>query len=770
MISRLLRFSFVFIWLLVWGTYATVAKPEVLHIVGSVADIAGDPVSGAKLDALCIPACSSTEGAVTDAHGFFQLSITSNAQSLRVRAVGYLPAFIRLNNVTVGHNPRLTIVLRPVQSGSIIIARIHASQSRSLTMTTAPFKVLDATQAAQGGVQSVAAMLENVASVTPVLPLGASGNAPTSFAVRGPDPTETAIDIDGHLVNSGSTGDFDLSLLDPATLQQVEVIYGIAPSSLVGPNTIGGVVNIVTLQPTAKQRTFVRMFGGSFGSYGQTIASTGTTSQHLGYALAFHHSGMSGEVGDGLKGASTIVKLRQAIGQNGAFVQVSQRTQTSWRDLSAVSLPGTTAQNRMFGYGLDAAIPMMLFRQPVFVTASHFSSLHAQALDGPGTDSSPYLYNFQDALSDDWIRLDRRFRTMTVTLKIESRIEHLATDFLSGTLNTQSAKRIPTFARTMGLSGPNVVALAQSQRSAVLRFSFDPTEHIHYTLATYASNFSSFGSSVDPRFGIAWKPTSASLLRFSLGTSFQSPQLTELYVPPVLPPPVNGLISIGNPNLKADHATEYDIGFEHLFAGLEHPTRMTIDLYRSNVRTPAGTFIPINYDPNCTSGCLTTYPVNAGNAVYTGAEVSLNRALSRDTHLSVSWDVDSSYLTHIPAAIAGGSLVVGQQTLGQPLHKASLAIDGAFAHTWFYAAAIHYQGTYNALNRPPYATLDASLARTFDGMTIGIYGTNLTNVYDTLFTQPGGGIPYGGAGGTTIPTDAYPLQGTRLEFIVSRNI
>ena len=35
-------------------------------------------------------------------------------------------------------------------------------------------------------------------SVTPVLPLGGGSNATETFAVRGPDPTETLVDIDGH--------------------------------------------------------------------------------------------------------------------------------------------------------------------------------------------------------------------------------------------------------------------------------------------------------------------------------------------------------------------------------------------------------------------------------------------------------------------------------------------------------------------------------------------------------------------------------------------
>jgi hypothetical protein len=44
---------------------------------------------------------------------------------------------------------------------------------------------------------------------------------------------------------------------------------------------------------------------------------------------------------------------------------------------------------------------------------------------------------------------------------------------------------------------------------------------------------------------------------------------------------------------------------------------------------------------------------------------------------------------------------------------------------------------------------------------IGLYGTNLTNVYDFKFTQTGGGVPYGQLDGPA-PTDAFPLAGRQV--------
>ncbi len=89
----------------------------------------------------------------------------------------------------------------------------------------------------------------------------------------------------------------------------------------------------------------------------------------------------------------------------------------------------------------------------------------------------------------------------------------------------------------------------------------------------------------------------------SAGTGFRAPLLIERYFfPPVLvngqpqpnpglPPPdqncvVNGQ---GNPNEKAEHATEYELGFSHLFSA---QSSLDVSLYRSNLRDTIENFYP----------------------------------------------------------------------------------------------------------------------------------------------------------------------------------
>jgi outer membrane receptor protein involved in Fe transport len=709
---------------------------------------------------------------------------------------------------------------------------------------------MSAQQAAAAGETSVAPMVWNQLSTTPVIPLGGGSNATQTFAVRGPDPTETLVDIDGHQMNSGNTGDFDLSLLDPAALQEVEIVYGIAPSSLIGPNTIGGGINITTLQPTLTPHSLVRFFGGSFGTFGGTVQSTGTVDR-FGYALSLHGTSSDGSVnqtilaplpsggsdenvaqsvGSNSSGNSILTKLRYQLGGlNGyGYLQFNFRNQNVVKDESALltnytpegftggggddalhlgdtvtpfdaaaspaayqSFAGTWLMAHQSNYGFDAQVPLgnqLLDGAPAtMLQFSHLTTVNTQSVTGPGEATLPYLYNQRDSLGDDWLRIDHRFGSGLLSFKYDLATETLATNYVQGQVTAQAIPiggPVPLQGSSVstdallpnGRPPPSVqlLSLGQTERSAVLRYNGDPTSHIHYSLATYYSNFSTFGTSFDPRAGFVWTPTGNTAVRASVGTTFQTPQLSELVVPPPENRvPVGGIIFIGNPNLKPDHATDYDLGMEQIFRTFDKPLHLSFDLYQTNLRQPSSQ-LNVTPIPGCQSAhnptpCPLSYPVNAGNGIYRGIDIHADQQLGRTFHVRAGWDVDSSYLTAIPPEIQDGTLVIGQQTLGQPLHKAYFALDEDPRQGFAYGGQLNYEGYYNELNRSPYATLDAHLAYRHAGFEYGLYGTNLTNVYSNPFTVVGGGVPYGALPGQPVITpNAFVLQGAQVNFVITR--
>jgi outer membrane receptor protein involved in Fe transport len=409
---------------------------------------------------------------------------------------------------------------------------------------------------------------------------------------------------------------------------------------------------------------------------------------------------------------------------------------------------------------------------PTSLLLRHSTSLVDQSVTGPGAEISPYLFNDRDMLDDESLQIVHRLGLGELTLQYDVRNEALRTNFQDGETEAKPLKGAVPLAPDSEL---DQLELGQTQRSLVLRYAYNPTQSLHFTAATGYSDLSLFGSHIDPRFGFVWTPGSRTSLRFSVGTTYQSPLLPELVVPNPLPIVSGGYVSIGNPNLKPDHATEYDLGFDRVLFGGAHQTDISADVYRVNLRTPASQLLP-PLDPKCgpltSTGdgtpCPLSYPVNAGDGVFQGIELSAQRRLGTAVTLRASYAVHSSYLSAIPAYFQEGALVQGEQTLGLPLHKGTLSLTGAPLRGLIYGASVVYEGAYNELNRPPFATLGARLGYRFrNGYEIGVAGTNLSDVYAQRFTRTGLGVPYGGSG-EVIATDAYALQGRAYALTLTR--
>ncbi len=808
---------------------ATLADQSSGTVAGFVRSADGRPIVGASivLDGPTSARCMS------DKAGHFVLDdVAPGTYAARVRAVRFADPAVATIDVRAGATTSLDFSLARSDSSLTTIGRVTTNGREAVSTSATPVTTIDAQTYADRGFTRVSDVLQDDETTTLFHTTGGGSTVlPTSVAIRGPDPTETLVDIDGHQINNGNTGDFDLSMLDPADYSSIELVRGISPSSLVGPDTIDGAINIRTIEPTLDPHGLFRMNVGSFYGFGGTVQSTGTIDGRFGYALSLHRQGTNGEVnedvfdqgsgtiqhvGSEMLGSSSIAKLRYAFGASGAgYAELSFHDQSAFRDLSAGlttyaqpdgdpvpdglplvdSAAGTGLETHNVGYGLDVSVPLgspgssgvaattLLFR--------HYTSLVNESVFGPAAQTTPYLFNSRDALDDEILELDHRFGNGALTLQYEIRNEALDTDFIAGVVNEQAvARQGSAFATTAGASrsalddgddagdgatsGATTLPLGQTQRSLALRYNYDPNPALHFVAGAYYSQLSLFGNYLDPRLGFVFTPDSRTAVRVSAGTTFQSPQLPELVVPNPLPVVVGNYISIGNPNLKPDQATEYGFGLDRILFNGVNQTAISADLYRVNLRQPAA---PLNLplDANCGpvsaggdgTACPLSYPVNVGDGVYQGIELSARHKFGPSTVVRAGWAVRSAYLTSVPADIQDGTLVVGEQSAGLPLHKATLSVESAPPLGFQYGANIVYEGLYNELNLPQYATLAAHIGYRFRSFELGLTGTNLTNVYDQRFTTPNGGVTYGGLG-QVLPQDAYALQGTAFNLTVLR--
>ncbi|MBN2662177.1 MAG: TonB-dependent receptor, partial [Bacteroidales bacterium] len=71
-------------------------------------------------------------------------------------------------------------------------------------------------------------------------------------------------------------------------IKQIEVLRG-PQGTLFGRNTMGGIINIVTISPLYFQGTNINLSAGSYGSYNANIANYGLISNKIGYSLALNY-------------------------------------------------------------------------------------------------------------------------------------------------------------------------------------------------------------------------------------------------------------------------------------------------------------------------------------------------------------------------------------------------------------------------------------------------------------------------------------------------
>lgn len=745
---------------------ATASQMQPLAWVrGSVLDEAGRPIAGARVSAIKNGEPSVALAAVaSDANGKFSITVfVVGTYRLRVTAVGFAPVTFQDLKVAPQEVVSVEIRLAPAASSSLVsLGTIRVNGTQSLSPASAPSVSLDPQDLAGQGIEQLSDILSQQIALTMTRPAGGAPGLPQSAALRGPDPSETVIDIDGHQVNNSNTGDFDLSLLDPSGFQNVQVVYGIGPSSLVGANTQGGAINFRTIDPTKQPHGLLRLSAGSFNTFSGTVQATGS-SQRLGYALSFHRYTTSGQVNDyrvtddrtgspatigsSILADSALAKLRYALGSGDGFIEATYRNIVASRDLSAplavpdsatnsmqnalfTLVPDATAQTIAPAFGLDLQLPLGARTNSGATAASliarHETSIGSQSVPGDVEAlGNPYLFNQRDRVLDDSIQYDHDLDNGSLTFAYDVRRETLTAP-------------IPL--------APGPSTQSQAGRSFVGRYDWRGARKLHLTAAAYASAFDTFGHSIDPRLAAVWTPAPGEVYRASIGTAFRAPLLAE---------------RVFNPALTAERTTEYELGYERRFGEGPQAARGVMNIYWTNLRSP------IFFTTDATGALL--FLANLGNVVYKGVELRMDKPLSSRLAVHAAYGVSIAYPINNPFAFdpAAPNVVAGQQFQGIPPRKAQLSFTGRGAANFNYFVSAAYESTNNELNRPQYMTVAAGVTKAFGHTRLALTGRNITNQYSNLFTLANAGTPYPTQAGPA-STNAYSLQGAALTLTLTQ--
>jgi len=689
---------------------------------------------------------------------------------LEASAAGYAPVTVSLS---FDRDTKVGVVLESTDSRQLRpIGEVTVDGLLVASRSTIPSSVIGRREMEDAGNDRIIDALPEVPSVTLPRPDGGAATAPAVVALRGPDPSETLVTLDGQILNDGNTGDLDLSRFPVSAFSAVNITEGLGPKDLNGSNTIGGGVNILSLAPTRPSHNAFSLSGGSFGASEGWYNATGTRGR-FGYAIALDDQQEQGYVnedamlcvdnpchtarapihlGSTISNRSALANLTWNISQNAdigfrAFVLGNRRDESGV--LNAPD-PGDEPNGGFVGPGTAAFSQTVraydLHGRAPLGSGSLFGdfSLSNNNADLAGTGTSPYDVSHQDKRTTASVAWGHTFDRSQFSLGGFIRNESLTEDNVDG-------------------------AQAQSISSYFARGEARPTPRLRLSGAAYISKYSSFGTSVDGRFGATYDLDALSTVRFSVGTGFRAPLLIERYVFPVaaLPPPnIDCVITgQGNPNEKPEHATEYELGYGKK---LSNVSSVDVSAYRTNLRDPIENYYP---GPSC-PGVAYSYPVNIGNVVYEGGAIKFVQRFGNVT-MTAQYGVNVAYPYNFPPSISnptsGGYLVGGEQFLGIPQQVGSIGFDYASAK-WHAGLDAIYRGRNNELNQGPYVLINGGIGRHLGKADVTLAASNIGSDVAGKFTGLGQGVPYRGnttSGTAPVPTDRFFIEPMSLRLIVT---
>jgi len=757
--------------------------------------------------------------------------VPAGRYDLTVVSRGY--ATITVNTGEVGDGSHVEVVLEPNDTPKLrTIGEVTVNGGFTLDRNVIPEMDVSRAQMDALGYTDVVQALEQVPSVVIQHPDSGAPTAPDVASLRGPDPSEAMVTLDGQQLNDGNTGDIDLSQFAVPAFNSVNVTEGLGPTDLEGSNTFGGAVNFVSVRPTQDDHFAISTSAGSYGTTQSWLNATGTIGK-LGYALA----------GDNFQQAGYVNETDYVVPANNLPIYCGPATKTKTPNCPVLTHLGSSIASRLGLVNLDynfsehADVGFRVFT--LGNNRDESSALNGIAgnptcvFSGPGPGcgfsqgsgdpnevANPVYGDHVGAGSANFAQSIRAYDAYSRTplgagtLAVDLYGDDNNVDFQGGGVSPYDVSHVDTryneglswgrsfdggefslggYARQETLAGLGIDGtLAQSIDSYYLRGAQQLGSNVRLSGGLYDADYSTFGNTLNWRLGLSGDIGTSSVVRFSVGTGFRAPLLLERYFfqpvvvdgklepnPALGPPDQNCVVPNGNPNERPEHATEYELGFSHLFSSLSN---LDVSIYRSNLRDTIENYYP---GGGAASFCGTPpgfayeIPINIGNAVYEGAEARYKQMFPRlylTATLSYGLNVAYPYALGpwVSNPTSGGTLVDDEQFLGVPQQQGSAMLTWA-RNGWHASTAFTFAGWNNTLNAHPYTLVDGAIGKNFGRVDFTIAATNIFNGVSGPFTLYDAGVPYRGLYSgpsnsqylANTPTDALNIEPAAVKFIIT---
>ncbi len=374
----------------------------------------------------------------------------------------------------------------------------------------------------------------------------------TSLYVRGGEANFTVVMIDGVQVNNPTNtggGSFDFSTLDINSIERIELIRG-PQSAVYGGDALSGVLNLVTRKSAAASGALVRAELGSDHYYRVSAQATLTLGDAGAVSLGAGHN----DAGELVDGSDHEIDFLNGRIDYAFFNKLSSWASFRYSDSERASFPEDSGGPNFAVYRQrDQASSEDLSGQlglRLAVTDSWSSALTGNWFETQSEESSPGIYpGFEVPATGSDINFDRAQFSWNNQLAWDG-------GQLGAGLDYRREQGDSEGYIDFGFLLPTNFELERDTLGAFLEVQQQLGRQLSLSLGLRYDDVDELNSELTPRLGLLYQLNNGQTrLRANWGEGFKPPSFFALAHP-----------LVGNPDLKPETATSWDVGLEHEFA------------------------------------------------------------------------------------------------------------------------------------------------------------------------------------------------------------
>jgi outer membrane receptor for ferrienterochelin and colicins len=560
--------------ILLWVPSSVIAQNRNTSVEGKIVDPQGYPLLHASVTLRSVLGGNIRTSQTGDLGSYSFANVTPGEYLITASADGLAPQTIslRVKSDASSQAPEIQLPLASVQQSVVVSgSRVEELQQDS----PQPIDVVSKDRMERTGYENVADVLGELPGV--VTRNNASFSGASQEQIDGIASQDILVLQDGLPIVGArgiKSGIVDLDQQDIGRLDRVEVLRG-AASSLYGTDAVGGVINMITHEPTRPFEGGVRISGGSLGEVDSDLtlgtkwkkltAFTDLETHHIGsYTLLPDDEstiGANEQRYDGTLNLRYSFSPRASLGfTSTAFHNDATGKNTDFSGTAASGYDHATSHDSTQNYAIIGDF-----------TPTNSTAIQARLYEARYEENS-----YQNPIASDG--------TLGTQLDYGNLYEHYhradaTVSQLLGSWNFVQGGDEWVQDEYQGLN--RLVGNDRGQQITTndvwLQDRIQPWKRLSLTVGGRYNHHSLYGSHVVPKVGAVFKINDRWSVRSSYGKGFRSPSLGELYY--LLEHPEFFYQVIGNPTLQPERSESFSVGTDYQI----NRYSIGVTLYRNNL-------------------------------------------------------------------------------------------------------------------------------------------------------------------------------------------